>query len=67
MIDFAAAYEALAEHIARRYGNDMLDANRQSANMMRALADTWPEVFEAIETQPQDWSARVNDYLRGEE
>lgn len=65
-IDFDKAYESLAEYVARRYGNDMLDANRQSANMMRALIKTYPEVFDAIECQPQNWIARVSDYLMAE-
>jgi hypothetical protein len=64
-IDFVAAYETLARHVATHYGNDMLDENRQSANLMRVLMTTYPEVFDSIEAQPQDWIARVNDYLRG--
>ena len=65
-INFAQAYETLAEFIARRYGNDLLDSNRQSANLMRSLVDTYPEVFESIEANPHEWTARVNDYIRAQ-
>ena len=62
-IDFDKAYETLAEFVANKYGNDMLDSNKQSTVLMRSLMNTYDEVFNMIEENPHMWSARVNDYL----
>lgn len=62
-IDFAQRYEALAEFVARRYGNDLLLPGG-GADLIRALIDgVHDETLEDIECNPHEWRARVNAYL----
>jgi len=62
-IDFAQRYEALAEFVARRYGNDLLLPGC-SADLIGALiGGVYAETLEDIECNPHEWRARVNAYL----
>ena len=62
-IDFSAHYENLAETVARVYGNAML--LNGTSELLRATVDCYPEVFDDIDADPQQWTERVNDYLYG--
>ncbi len=63
LIDFAQRYETLAEFVAREYGNDLLSP-AGGADLIRALINgVYDETTEAIECNPHEWRARVNDYL----
>ena len=63
-IDFENAYERLAEHVAKRYGNSLI--THGNTEFMQALVNCWPEVFDWIEADIPAWEAKVNSYLHAQ-
>ena len=63
LIDFAQAYEDLAEAVARRYGNDLLLPGGSAELIGALIGGVHAETLEAIECNPHEWRARVNAYV----
>ena len=58
-VDPADQYEDCAEFVAITYGDPL------SPMLLRALVHMPEQVFSDIESNPQDWDRRVNEYLYG--
>ncbi len=58
-VDPANQYEECAEFVASTYGSPL------SPMLLRALVHMPEHVFSDIESNPQDWDRRVNEYLYG--
>lgn len=58
-VDPAEQYEQCAEFVAITYGNPL------SPMLLRALVSMPEHVFTDIESNPQNWERRVNEYAYG--